>query len=126
MGTYALSEGYYDAYYKKAQQIRRLIKQDFDRVFETCDLLVGPTTPSTAFVLEEKSFDPVAMYLEDIYTVATNLAGLPGGSFQAPLIDGLPSGFQLTGPAFSEGLILNAAHQIQQATDWHISHPESL
>ena len=126
MGTYALSEGYYDAYYKRAQQIRRLIKQDFDRAFEACDLLLGPTTPSTAFVLGEKSSDPVAMYLEDIYTVATNMAGLPGGSFQAPLIDGLPSGFQLTGPAFSEGRILSAAHQIQQATDWHTKHPESL
>lgn len=126
IGTYALSEGYYDAYYKKAQQIRRLIKQDFERALNQCDLLFGPTTPSTAFVIGEKTADPIAMYLEDIYTVATNMAGLPGGSFQAPLIDGLPSGYQLTGPAFGEGAILNAAHQIQTATDWHTLHPESL
>ena len=126
IGTYALSEGYYDAYYKKAQQIRRLIKQDFERALNQCDLLFGPTTPSTAFVIGEKTADPIAMYLEDIYTVATNMAGLPGGSFQAPLIDGLPSGYQLTGPAFAEGTILNAAHQIQTATDWHTLRPESL
>ena len=126
IGTYALSEGYYDAYYKKAQQIRRLIKQDFQRALNQCDLLFGPTTPSTAFVIGEKTADPIAMYLEDIYTVATNMAGLPGGSFQAPLIDGLPSGYQLTGPAFGEGAILNAAHQIQTATDWHTLRPESL
>ena len=126
IGTYALSEGYYDAYYKKAQQIRRLIKNDFNRAFEQCDLLFGPTTPSTAFVIGEKTADPVSMYLEDIYTVATNMAGLPGGSFQAPLIDGLPSGYQLTGPAFGESLILNAAHQIQQTTDWHTLAPEGL
>ncbi len=126
IGTYALSEGYYDAYYKKAQQIRRLIKQDFEQALSQCDLLFGPTTPSTAFVIGEKTADPVAMYLEDIYTVATNMAGLPGGSFQAPLIDGLPSGYQLTGPAFGEGAILNAAHQIQTATDWHTLRPEDL
>ena len=126
IGTYALSEGYYDAYYKKAQQIRRLIKQDFESALNQCDLLFGPTTPSTAFVIGEKTADPIAMYLEDIYTVATNMAGLPGGSFQAPLIDGLPSGYQLTGPAFGEGAILNAAHQIQTATDWHTLRPESL
>ena len=126
IGTYALSEGYYDAYYKKAQQIRRLIKQDFERALNQCDLLFGPTTPSTAFVIGEKTADPIAMYLEDIYTVATNMAGLPGGSFQAPLIDGLPSGYQLTGSAFGEGAILNAAHQIQTATDWHTLRPESL
>jgi aspartyl-tRNA(Asn)/glutamyl-tRNA(Gln) amidotransferase subunit A len=126
IGTYALSEGYYDAYYKKAQQIRRLIKQDFEQALSQCDLLFGPTTPSTAFVIGEKTADPVAMYLEDIYTVATNMAGLPGGSFQAPLIDGLPSGYQLTGPAFGEGAILNAAHQIQTATDWHTLRPEGL
>ena len=126
IGTYALSEGYYDAYYKKAQQIRRLIKQDFESALNQCDLLFGPTTPSTAFVIGEKTADPIAMYLEDIYTVATNMAGLPGGSFPAPLIDGLPSGYQLTGPAFGEGAILNAAHQIQTATDWHTLRPESL
>jgi len=126
IGTYALSEGYYDAYYKKAQQIRRLIRDDFNRALGSCDLLFGPTTPSTAFVLGEKTADPVAMYLEDIYTVATNMAGLPGGSFQAPLIDGLPAGYQLTGRAFSESVILNAAHQVQMVTDWHKLRPEGL
>ncbi|MEL0223485.1 MAG: Asp-tRNA(Asn)/Glu-tRNA(Gln) amidotransferase subunit GatA [Gammaproteobacteria bacterium] len=126
IGTYALSEGYYDAYYKKAQQIRRLIRDDFNRALGSCDLLFGPTTPSTAFVLGEKTADPVAMYLEDIYTVATNMAGLPGGSFQAPLIDGLPTGYQLTGRAFGESMILNAAHQVQLATDWHTLRPEGV
>jgi len=126
IGTYALSEGYYDAYYKKAQQIRRLIRDDFNRALSSCDLLFGPTTPSTAFVLGEKTADPVAMYLEDIYTVATNMAGLPGGSFQAPLIDGLPTGYQLTGRAFGESMILNAAHQVQLATDWHTLRPEGV
>ncbi|MEK9556456.1 MAG: Asp-tRNA(Asn)/Glu-tRNA(Gln) amidotransferase subunit GatA [Gammaproteobacteria bacterium] len=126
IGTYALSEGYYDAYYKKAQQIRRLIRDDFNRALGSCDLLFGPTTPSTAFVLGEKTADPVAMYLEDIYTVATNMAGLPGGSFQAPLIDGLPTGYQLTGRAFGESMILNAAHQVQLATDWHTLRPEGM
>ncbi len=126
IGTYALSEGYYDAYYKKAQQIRRLIRDDFNRALGSCDLLFGPTTPSTAFVLGEKTADPVAMYLEDIYTVATNMAGLPGGSFQAPLVDGLPTGYQLTGRAFGESMILNAAHQVQLATDWHTLRPEGV
>jgi len=126
IGTYALSEGYYDAYYKKAQQIRRLIRDDFNRALGTCDLLFGPTTPSTAFVLGEKTADPVAMYLEDIYTVATNMAGLPGGSFQAPLINGLPTGYQLTGRAFGENVILNAAHQVQTVTDWHTLRPEGV
>lgn len=126
IGTYALSEGYFDAYYKKAQQIRRLIQNDFQHAFASCDLILSPTTPSTAFAIGAKSEDPVAMYLEDIYTVATNLAGLPGGSFQAGLLDGLPVGYQLTGPAFSEARILNAAHQLQLATDWHQQHPEGF
>lgn len=126
MGTYALSEGYYDAYYKKAQQIRRLIKQDFMQAFTQCDLLLGPTTPGTAFALGAKQDDPVAMYLEDIYTVATNLAGLPGGSFPAGLLDGLPVGYQLMAPHFSEAQILQVAHQIQQVTDWHQLKPEGL
>jgi aspartyl-tRNA(Asn)/glutamyl-tRNA(Gln) amidotransferase subunit A len=126
IGTYALSEGYYDAYYKKAQQIRRLIRDDFNRALGSCDLLFGPTTPSTAFVLGEKTADPVTMYLEDIYTVATNMAGLPGGSFQTPLIDGLPTGYQLTGRAFGESMILNAAHQVQMVTNWHTLRPEGV
>ena len=126
IGTYALSEGYYDAYYKKAQQIRRLIRDDFNRALASCDLIFGPSTPSTAFGIGEKNSDPVSMYLEDIYTVATNLAGLPGGSFQAPLVNGLPTGYQLTGPAFGESIILNAAYQVQTATDWHRLNPEGL
>lgn len=126
IGTYALSEGYYDAYYKKAQQIRRLIKMDFLQAFTQCDLLLGPTTPGTAFPIGAKTQDPVAMYLEDIYTVATNLAGLPGGSFPAGRIDGLPVGFQLMAPHFAEALILNVAHQVQQITPWHHEHPEGL
>ncbi len=126
IGTYALSEGYFDAYYKKAQQIRRLIQQDFTHAFTECDLLLSPTTPSTAFQIGAKSDDPVAMYLEDIYTVATNLAGLPGGCFPSGLVDGLPTGYQLTGPAFSEARLLNAAHQLQQTTDWHLATPEEI
>lgn len=124
VGTYALSEGYFDAYYKKAQQIRRLIHADFTAAFQQCDLILGPTTPSTAFPIGEKSNDPVAMYLEDIYTVATNLAGLPGGSFPAGFIDGLPAGYQLTAPPFAEHRILRAAHQLQQHTDWHSIRPK--
>jgi aspartyl-tRNA(Asn)/glutamyl-tRNA(Gln) amidotransferase subunit A len=126
MGTYALSEGYYEAYYKKAQQIRRLIKMDFLQAFTQCDLLLGPTTPGVAFPIGAKTHDPVAMYLEDIYTVATNLAGLPGGSFPAGRIDGLPVGFQLMAPHFAESRILNVAHQVQQVTPWHQDHPEGL
>jgi aspartyl-tRNA(Asn)/glutamyl-tRNA(Gln) amidotransferase subunit A len=126
IGTYALSEGYFDAYYKKAQQIRRLIQNDYNHAFTQCDLILSPTTPSTAFEIGAKSEDPVAMYLEDIYTVATNLAGLPGGSFQAGFLDGLPVGYQLTGPAFAEARILNAAHQLQLTTQWHRQRPEGL
>lgn len=126
IGTYALSEGYYDAYYKKAQQIRRLIKQDFLQAFTQCDLLLGPTTPGTAFAIGAKQDDPVAMYLEDIYTVATNLAGLPGGSFPAGLLDGLPVGYQLMAPHFAEARILQVAHQVQQVTTWHQLQPEGL
>ncbi|MGA1206525.1 MAG: Asp-tRNA(Asn)/Glu-tRNA(Gln) amidotransferase subunit GatA [Litorivicinaceae bacterium] len=126
IGTYALSEGYYDAYYKKAQQIRRLIKQDFLQAFTQCDLLLGPTTPGTAFAIGAKQDDPVAMYLEDIYTVATNLAGLPGGSFPAGLLDGLPVGYQLMAPHFAEARILQVAHHVQQVTTWHQLQPEGL
>lgn len=126
IGTYALSEGYFDAYYKKAQQIRRLIQQDFTEAFTQCDLLLSPTTPFTAFPIGSKSEDPVAMYLEDIYTVATNLAGLPGGCFPSGLVDGLPTGYQLTGPAFAEARLLNAAHQVQLITDWHRLTPKEI
>jgi aspartyl-tRNA(Asn)/glutamyl-tRNA(Gln) amidotransferase subunit A len=119
VGTYALSAGYYDAYYIKAQKIRRLIKQDFDLAFNDVDLILGPTSPHTAFKLGEKVSDPVTMYLEDIYTIAVNLAGLPGMSLPAGMLNGLPIGMQLVGPSLSESRLLNVAHQFQMNTDWH-------
>jgi len=119
VGTYALSAGYYDAYYNKAQQVRRLIKQDFVQAFEKVDVIMGPTTPSPAFELGAKSADPVAMYLEDIYTIATNLAGLPGMSIPCGLVDNMPVGLQITGNYLDEARMLNIAHQYQQVTDWH-------
>jgi aspartyl-tRNA(Asn)/glutamyl-tRNA(Gln) amidotransferase subunit A len=123
IGTYALSAGYYDAYYLKAQQIRRLIRDDFVKAFEGVDVIMGPTAPTTAFKLGEKSDDPVTMYLSDIYTIAVNLAGLPGMSIPAGLVDGLPVGLQLIGNYFDEGRLLNAAHRYQQVTDWHTQRP---
>lgn len=123
VGTYALSAGYYDAYYKKAQQVRRLIKQDFMDCFKQVDVIAGPTTPGPAFALGAKSDDPVAMYLEDVYTLAVNLAGLPGLSMPAGLVDGAPVGLQLIGRHFDESRLLNVAHQYQQRTDWHQQHP---
>ncbi|WP_444919770.1 Asp-tRNA(Asn)/Glu-tRNA(Gln) amidotransferase subunit GatA [Microbulbifer sp. CnH-101-G] len=119
VGTYALSAGYYDAYYNKAQQVRRLIKQDFVKAFEKVDVIMGPTTPSPAFELGAKGADPVAMYLEDIYTIATNLAGLPGMSIPCGLVNNLPVGLQITGNYLGESRMLNVAHQYQQVTDWH-------
>lgn len=124
VGTYALSAGYYDAYYKKAQKIRRLIKEDFDKAFEEVDVILGPTSPHTAFKLGEKNSDPVTMYLEDIYTIAVNLAGLPGMSLPIGQIDNLPIGMQLIGPSFGEARLLNVAHQYQLNTDWHQQRPE--
>ncbi len=123
IGTYALSAGYYDAYYLKAQQIRRLIRDDFVKAFEEVDVIMGPTSPTTAFRLGEKSDDPVTMYLSDIYTIAVNLAGLPGMSIPAGLVDGLPVGLQLIGDYFAEGRLLNIAHQYQKVTDWHTRCP---
>ena len=123
IGTYALSAGYYDAYYKKAQQVRRLIKQDFTACFEQVDVIAGPTTPGPAFALGAKSDDPVAMYLEDIYTLAVNLAGLPGMSIPAGFVDGKPVGLQLIGRHFGESQLLNVAHRYQLATDWHLQRP---
>ncbi|MDP6415516.1 MAG: Asp-tRNA(Asn)/Glu-tRNA(Gln) amidotransferase subunit GatA [Gammaproteobacteria bacterium] len=125
VGTYALSAGYYDAYYKKAQQIRRLIKNDFDAAFQEVDVIAGPTSPHTAFELGAKS-DPVAMYLEDIYTIAVNLAGLPGISIPAGLAQGLPVGMHLVGSDFAEARVLNVAHQFQQATRWHREKPAAF
>jgi aspartyl-tRNA(Asn)/glutamyl-tRNA(Gln) amidotransferase subunit A len=124
VGTYALSAGYYDAYYKKAQQVRRLIRQDFMDAFERVDVIAGPTTPGTAFALGSKSDDPVSMYLEDVYTLAVNLAGLPGMSVPAGFVDNKPVGLQLIGQHFGESRLLNVAHQYQQVTDWHSRHPE--
>ncbi len=123
VGTYALSAGYYDAYYKNAQQIRRLIKQDFMDCFEQVDIIAGPTTPGPAFALGAKSDDPIAMYLEDVYTLAVNLAGLPGMSVPAGFVDNKPVGLQLIGRHFDEARLLNVAHRYQHATDWHLRHP---
>ena len=122
IGTYALSAGYYDAYYRKAQKIRRLIKDDFDRAFEEVDVIIGPTSAHTAFKLGSKS-DPVSMYLEDIYTIAVNLAGLPAASIPVGVANGLPMGMQIIGAYFDEAKILNVAHQFQQHTDWHKQKP---
>jgi aspartyl-tRNA(Asn)/glutamyl-tRNA(Gln) amidotransferase subunit A len=129
IGTYVLSAGYYDAYYLKAQQIRRLIAQDFVEAFKKCDVIMGPAAPSTAFKAGEKVDDPVAMYLQDIYTISTNLAGLPGMSvpagFSASDDDkALPVGLQIIGNYFDEARMLNVAHQYQQVTDWHTRMPE--
>ena len=131
IGTYVLSAGYYDAYYLKAQQIRRLIAQDFVEAFKKCDVIMGPAAPSTAFKAGEKVDDPVAMYLQDIYTISTNLAGLPGMSVPAGFSGGsdgkaLPVGLQIIGNYFDEARMLNVAHQYQQVTDWHMAVPEGL
>jgi len=126
VGTYALSAGYYDAYYLKAQQIRQLISDDFRRAFEQVDVILGPTSPTTAFRLGERSGDPVAMYLSDVYTIAANLAGLPGLSMPAGFADGLPVGVQLVGNYFEEGRLLGVAHRFQQATDHHRQAPAGV
>lgn len=126
IGTYALSAGYYDAYYLKAQKTRHLISDDFKQAFAKVDLIMGPATPATAFKLGEKTDDPVTMYLNDIYTIATNLAGLPGISLPVGPVDGLPVGMQIIGNYFSEAKLLNVAHQFQQQTDWHRLIPEGL
>lgn len=119
VGTYALSAGYYDAYYNKAQQVRRLIKQDFVEAFKEVDVILGPTAPSPAFKFGAKSKDPVAMYLEDIYTIATNLAGLPALSIPCGMAEKKPVGLQLIGNFFAEAKLLNVAHQFQLETDFH-------
>ena len=123
IGTYALSAGYYDAYYRKAQQLRRLIKDDFQTAFDEVDVILGPTTPSPAWKIGEKANDPVAMYLEDIYTLSVNLAGLPGISLPCGQVNGLPVGMQVIGNYFDESLLLNIGHQFQQNTDWHTKTP---
>jgi aspartyl-tRNA(Asn)/glutamyl-tRNA(Gln) amidotransferase subunit A len=123
IGTYALSAGYYDAYYLKAQRVRRLIKDDFAAAFANVDVIAGPTSPTVAFNLGEKSDDPVTMYLSDIYTIAVNLAGLPGMSIPVGFVGERPVGLQLIGNLFSEAKLLNVAHRFQQATDWHTRVP---
>ena len=126
IGTYVLSHGYYDAYYLQAQKIRRLIAQDFDAAFKQCDIIMGPTAPSTAFNFGEKAGDPVAMYLSDIYTIAVNLAGLPGMSVPCGFgANGRPVGLQIIGNYFAEAKMLGVAHQYQLATDWHTRMPEA-
>jgi len=126
VGTYALSAGYYDAYYLKAQRIRRLIKNDFMAAFQEVDVILGPTTPNPAWKLGAKGNDPVAAYLEDVYTITANLAGLPGLSMPVGFADGLPVGAQLLAPYFQEGRLLNIAHRYQQVTDWHLQSPEGF
>jgi aspartyl-tRNA(Asn)/glutamyl-tRNA(Gln) amidotransferase subunit A len=127
IGTYVLSHGYYDAYYIKAQRIRRLIAQDFVEAFKQCDVIMGPTAPSTAFKLGEKGDDPVQMYLSDIYTIAVNLAGLPGMSIPCGFgANNMPVGLQIIGNYFDEARMLNVAHQYQLATDWHKRAPQGV
>ncbi len=127
IGTYVLSHGYYDAYYLQAQKIRRLIAQDFAEAFKQCDVIMGPTSPSTAFDLGEKGDDPVQMYLSDIYTIAVNLAGLPGMSIPAGFgSNGRPVGLQIIGNYFAEAQMLNIAHQYQQVTDSHRRTPQNI
>jgi len=124
LGTYALSAGYYDAYYLKAQKVRTLIREEFDRVFEKYDALVTPTSPTVPFKIGEKTDDPLQMYLSDVCTIPVNIAGLPAISIPAGFADGLPVGMQIIGKPFSEETILKTAHAYQQATDWHKQKPE--
>ena len=127
IGTYVLSHGYYDAYYLKAQKIRRLIAADFVEAFKACDVIMGPTSPSVAFAFGAKSADPVQMYLSDIYTISTNLAGLPGMSLPCGFgANNMPVGLQIIGNWLGEAKMLNVAHQYQKATDWHTRMPEGM
>lgn len=125
VGAYALSEGYYDAYYLKAQKLRRMVRDDFVNAFEQCDVIVGPVAPTTAFNIGEKSDDPISMYLEDLYTIPVNLAGLPAMSVPAGFAEGMPVGLHLIGSYHSEAKLLNVAHQFQQVTSWHEQMPEA-
>lgn len=126
IGTYALSAGYYDAYYLKAQQCRRLIRDDFLKAFEEVDVIMGPSAPTPAFRFGEKTDDPVAMYMEDIYTINVNLAGLPGMSIPAGFVNDMPVGLQIIGNYFDEARLLNIAHRYQQETDWHQQQPKAF
>jgi aspartyl-tRNA(Asn)/glutamyl-tRNA(Gln) amidotransferase subunit A len=127
IGTYVLSHGYYDAYYLQAQKIRRMIADDFQQAFKECDVIAGPVAPTVAWKLGEKSSDPVANYLADIFTLPASLAGLPGMSVPAGFGDaGMPVGLQLIGNYFSESKLLNMAHRLQQATDFHMQKPQGI
>ncbi len=127
IGTYVLSHGYYDAYYLQAQKIRRMIADDFQNAFKNCDVIAGPVAPTTAWKIGEKSADPVANYLADIFTLPGSLAGLPGMSIPVGFGTGqLPIGMQLIGNYFQESRLLNAAHRFQQTTDWHTRKPEGF
>jgi aspartyl-tRNA(Asn)/glutamyl-tRNA(Gln) amidotransferase subunit A len=126
IGTYVLSTGYYDAYYLKAQKVRQLISQDFKKAFETVDVIMGPTSPTVAFPLGAKTEDPVTMYLSDIYTIAVNLAGLPGISIPVGFHEEKPVGMQIIGPYFTESRLLNVAHQYQKIHDWHRRIPQEF
>ncbi|HMN47349.1 MAG TPA: Asp-tRNA(Asn)/Glu-tRNA(Gln) amidotransferase subunit GatA [Povalibacter sp.] len=124
-GTYVLSAGYYDAYYLKAQKIRRLIANDFERAFGEVDVLIGPTSPTPAFDIGAKVDDPITMYLNDIYTIGANLAGLPAMSIPCGFLGGLPVGLQIIGPHFGEAKLLNVAHRYQRETQWHREIPQA-
>jgi aspartyl-tRNA(Asn)/glutamyl-tRNA(Gln) amidotransferase subunit A len=126
LGTYALSSGYYDAYYVKAQKVRTLIKRDFDRAFEEVDAIVAPTTPTVAFGIGSRTDDPYQMYLADVFTIPANMAGIPGISIPCGLSDGLPVGLQVLGKAFDEKTVIAVAHAYEQATDWHTREPTGL
>ena len=125
-GTYVLSAGYYDAYYLKAQQVRHLIADDFKKAFKEVDVIAGPTAPTPAFKLGDKTDDPITMYLNDIYTVGANLGGFPGLSVPCGFVDGLPVGLHLVGNHFDEATLLRCAHAYQQMTDWHTQCPEGF
>jgi aspartyl-tRNA(Asn)/glutamyl-tRNA(Gln) amidotransferase subunit A len=124
LGTYVLSAGYYDAYYLKAQKVRTLIKQEFDRAFERFDVILAPTSPTVAFKIGEKVDDPLAMYLNDVLTIPVNMAGLPGMSIPCGFSNGLPVGLQIIGKAFDEETILRTAYCYQQHTDFHTKRPD--
>jgi aspartyl-tRNA(Asn)/glutamyl-tRNA(Gln) amidotransferase subunit A len=124
LGTYVLSAGYYDAYYLKAQKVRTLVKNDFDHAFKTCDAIITPTAPTTAFRIGEKTQDPLQMYLSDIYTISVNLAGLPALSLPCGFdSDGLPIGMQIIGKYFDEATVFRIAHAYEQSTEWHKRKP---
>jgi aspartyl-tRNA(Asn)/glutamyl-tRNA(Gln) amidotransferase subunit A len=124
-GTYVLSAGYFDAYYLQAQRVRKLISDDFARAFREVDLVAGPTSPSPAFGIGHKTSNPIEMYLNDIYTIGANLAGLPAMSLPCGFVSGLPVGLQLIAPPLAEGPLLKAAHHYQRVTDWHSRYPKT-